>query len=223
MNGSTTVMNEVVIPKKAQIEAASGRQLVVVGNGSQRGLADLIADKANIAMISAPLDEEVKKINEKQPGAIDPASLTAHPIGESRVAFVVHPSNPVRFLSNVSLGGILAGRFTNWKEVGGPDQAIIVVAAQSGDGVRTTVEGRLLKGGDLTKDARTLTNATQIVKVISQLPGGIGLTAAVSLDASVAELKGDAVIAQPLFLVTKGNVSPDIRRVIEAAAKAGQS
>src|SRR5580704_13415407 len=75
LNGSTTVMNALVMPKKAQIEAASGHQITVVGNGSQRGLADLLAGKAQIGMISAPLDEEATKINAKQPGSIDPAKL----------------------------------------------------------------------------------------------------------------------------------------------------
>lgn len=68
LNGSTTVMNMLIAPNQAGIEAATGQQIVVTGNGSQRGLADLIAGKAQIAMISAPLELEVKKINEKQPG-----------------------------------------------------------------------------------------------------------------------------------------------------------
>src|SRR5262245_52524441 len=86
LNGSTTVMNALIMPKKAQIEAASGQQLTVVGNGSQRGLADLVAGKAQIGMISAPLDEEVVKINAKQPGSLDPSKLKAHVVGETRVA-----------------------------------------------------------------------------------------------------------------------------------------
>src|SRR5215510_8054135 len=103
LNGSTTVMNALVMPKKAQIEAASGQQISVVGNGSQRGLADLTAGKAPIAMISAPLEEEAKKINEKQPGAIDAARLKTYLVGETRVFFAVHPSNTVRSLTDAQL------------------------------------------------------------------------------------------------------------------------
>jgi phosphate transport system substrate-binding protein len=223
MNGSSTVMNGLVMPKKAQIEAASGQQIVVVGNGSQRGLTDLLAGKAQIGMISAPLEEEVKKINAKQPGAIDPSQLTAHRVGESRVAFIVHPTNPLRTLANAKIADIVAGRIVNWKDVGGPDLAIVVVAAQPGDGVRSMVEASLLKGGELVKDARALPNAPQVAKVVAQVPGAIGIAAAASVDASVAELKGDAAIAQPLILVTKGDVPASVRQVIEATAKAGGS
>jgi hypothetical protein len=49
-----------------------------------------------------------------------------------------------------------------------------------------------------------MTNATQVAKVVSQLPGGIGIVAAASLDGSVAELRGDDPIVQPLILVTMG-------------------
>ena len=222
LHGLTTVMNTLVLPHKPQIEAASGQAIVVVGNGSQRGLADLLAGKAQIAMISAPLEEEVKKINARQPGAIDPARLAVHPVGETRAAFVVHRSNPVRALPDSKIAAMLAGTIANWQEVGGPDQAVVVVAAQSGDGVRSSVEAKLLTGGDLTKDVRALSNAVQVVKVVAQLPGGLGLAAAVSVNASVAELKGDAAIAKPLILVTMGEVSPQVRKVIEAVAKVGQ-
>src|SRR5437868_14812684 len=99
LNGSTTVINMLVAPHQAEIEAASGQQIVTIGNGSQRGLADLMAGKAQIAMISAPLELEVDKINAKQPGSIDLASLRAHAVGTARVAFAIHPSNPVRRLS----------------------------------------------------------------------------------------------------------------------------
>src|SRR5262249_43111573 len=170
LNGSTTVMNALVGPKKAQIEADSGQQITVVGNGSQRGLADLMAGKAPIAMISAPLEEETKKINEKQPGAIDAARLKTYLVGETRVSFAVHPSNTVRSLSDAQLVDILTGKVKNWKDIGGADQPVVVVAAQPGDGVRSMVESKLLKGGQLAKDTRAMPNATQIAKVVAQVP-----------------------------------------------------
>jgi phosphate transport system substrate-binding protein len=223
LNGSTTVMNALVMPKKAQIEAASGQQITVVGNGSQRGLADLLAGKAQIGMISAPLDEEVTKINAKQPGSIDPTKLTAHLVGETRVAFAVHPSNPVRTLTSVQLADIFTGTIKNWKDVGGADLPIVVVAAQPGDGVRSMVESKFLKGGDFTKDTRAMSNALQIAKVVAQLPGAIGVLAAVSIDSSVGELKADVAIAQPLILVTTGEETQPVRKVIEAVTQAGKS
>ena len=49
----------------------------------------------------------------------------------------------------------------------------MVVVAQPGDGVRTLVEDRLLKGGALTKGTRVMPNAPQIPKVVEQVPGAM--------------------------------------------------
>jgi hypothetical protein len=91
------------------------------------------------------------------------------------------------------------------------------------DGLRAMVEANLLGGADLPTGARAMTNATQVAKVVSQLPGGIGIVAAASLDGSVAELRGDDPIVQPLILVTMGEETSEVRRVIEAATAAGKS
>lgn len=221
LNGSTTVMNTIVMPKKAEIEQLSGQAIAITGNGSGRGIVDLIGGKAQIAMISAPLDEEVKKLNEKQPGSVDAAKLKTHQIGEARVAFAVHPSNAVKSLTDAQLADVLAGKVTSWKELGGADQPIAIVAAVPGDGVRSMVEAAVLKGASLPAGTRAMSNATQIVKVVAQLPGAFGIIAAVSLDATVAELKPGKPISQPLILVTMGEESPAVRQVIEAATKVG--
>jgi phosphate transport system substrate-binding protein len=222
LNGSTTVIRVLIGPHQAEIEAASGQQIVITGNGSQRGLADLMAGKAQVAMISAPLELEIAKINAKQPGAIDLDRLRAHVVGAARVAFAVHPDNPVRRLSPDQLTDVLIGKTQNWREVGGLDQGIIIVTAQPGDGLRTMVESTLLPGRVLAKDARAMTNATQIAKVVAQVPGAIGIVATASLDSSVAEIKQDAALITPLILVTIGDGTPQVRRVIDAVAKLGQ-
>jgi phosphate transport system substrate-binding protein len=223
LHGSTTVTRMIISPKKAEIEEASGQQLEIVGNGSGRGIMDLVAGKAQIAMISAPLEDEAKKLNRKTPGAVDVARLKTHQIGESRVAFVVHPGNTVKSLTNAQLADIFAGKIKNWKDVGGPDLLIVIVTAQPGDGLRAMVEATLLKGGELPTETRALSNVTQVPKVVSQLPGGIGIVAPIAIDSSVVELRGDTPIVQPLILVTMGEETPEIRRVLDAAAKASGS
>lgn len=223
LHGSTTVNNAILTPKKAEIEKASGQQLTIVGNGSGRGIADLIEGKAQIAMISAPLADEVKKLNEKTPGSVDGSSLKAHQIGETRVAFAVHPSNAVKSLTNAQLTDVFAGKIKNWNEIGGGDQPIMIVSAQPGDGLRSMVELTLIKGSSLPSDTRAMPNATQVAKIVSQLPGAIGILAPASIDSSVTELRSDKSIVQPLILVTKGDVTSEVKQVLEAAAAAGKS
>ena len=222
IHGSTTVSNAVLVPQKAAIEQASGETLDIVSNGSGRGLVDLAGGKADMAMISAPLEDEVGKLNEKTPGTIDIAKLKAFQIGTAQVAFVVHPSNGVKSLTVAQVADILAGKITNWKEVGGADQAIVVVAAVVGDGVRSTAEGQLLKGGLIKAQLREVSNANQIAQVVTQVPAALGVMASASLTPNVTRLQIDQTIGQPLILVTMGEPSADAAKVIEAAKSAAK-
>jgi phosphate transport system substrate-binding protein len=221
--GSTTVSNALIVPKKTEIEKLSGQELAIVANGSQRGIGGLLEGKAQIAMISAPVDEEIGKINAAKPGSVDPTKLHVYQVGEAPVAFAVHPSNPVKSLPNAKIAEILSGRISNWKEVGGPDLAIVIVAAQAGDGVRSTVEKALLGGASLAGDLRAMNQATEVAAVVAQLPSALGVMAAASLSGSVSELKGDATISQPLILLTTGEESDAVKRVIGAATKLGKA
>lgn len=222
IHGSTTVSNAILVPQKAAIEQASGETLDIVSNGSGRGLVDLAGGKADMAMISAPLEDEVGKINEKTPGTIDIGKLKAFQIGTAQVAFVVHPSNGVKSLTVAQAADILAGKVKNWSEVGGADQAIIVVAAVVGDGVRSTAEGQLLKGALITAQLREVSNANQIAQVVAQLPGAFGVMASGSLTPTVTRLQIDQPVGQPLILVTMGDPSADAAKVIEAAKNASK-
>ena len=69
LHGSSTLAKNIIEPNKAKIEAAAGVTLTVVMNGSGNGLKGLIAGKADMAMISAPLEVEAALTNAKAPGA----------------------------------------------------------------------------------------------------------------------------------------------------------
>ncbi len=220
IHGSTTVAANIMMPKKAEIEKAAGVEIQVVGNGSGRGLADLVAGKVKLAMISAPLEDEVRSMKAKGE-AVDEGKLQGHRVGTASVAFVVHPSNPVKSLTDEQTAGILAGSIKNWKEVGGPDKPIVVVLEGKGGGIRSMAESAFLKGGDVAAQKRELPNATQVVKVVGQLDAAIGLAAKSSVTAEVTEIKAGKELVQPLILVTVGEPSPDVAKVIAAAKAAG--
>jgi phosphate transport system substrate-binding protein len=125
-------------------------------------------------MLSSPLTAAAAKINQKQPSAVDTSAFKEFKIGESRVAFIVHPSNPVKSLTLPQLKEIFAGNTTNWKDVGGADAAIVVVTEGPGGGIRITVEDKLMDGMAVAQQARHVANAPQIPLIVKQLPGAIG-------------------------------------------------
>jgi phosphate transport system substrate-binding protein len=219
ISGSTTVNLNVFQPFKTQIETASGVTLEVIANSSPHGLDDLIAGRADVAMLSSQLTAVADKVNQKQPGAVETSTLKEFKIGESKVAFIVHPSNPVKSLTLPQLKEIFAGNITNWKEVGGTDVAIVVVTEATGGGIRLTVEEKLMGGVAVAQQARHVANAPQIPLIVKQLPGAIGSVNARHDLADVVSLQTEEIIAQPLFLVTKVDPNGLITKVVEAAAQ----
>jgi phosphate transport system substrate-binding protein len=220
VHGSTTVAGNLLTPKKAEIEKAAGVQLEIVGNGSGRGLTDLLEGKVKLAMISAPLADEVKALKSKGV-AVDETKLQAHQVGSSHTAFAVNPANPVKQLSAAQATDILSGKLKSWSEVGGADKPILVICETKGGGVRSMIEKGFLEGADIAAAKREVPNAPQAVQIVAQLEQALGVVSRASLGPSVAELKTDKDITQPLLLVTMGEPAGDLAKVIAAAKAAG--
>lgn len=219
VQGSTTVAG-LLEPRKGEVEGAAGVELEIRGVGSSRGIAALVAGEADIAMISAPLDQVVIKMNQKNPGSVDGSLLIAHQVGGTEVAFAVHPSNPVKALTLAQITEILAGRVTDWSQLGGQSGRIDVAVAYKGDGIRTMVEKRLLGGASVSGKPRELRFANQIPQVVAAVPNAFGLTTSSRISTGIIPVRTDDSIAQPLLLVTRGEPGPELQGLIEAVRKA---
>lgn len=222
VSGSTTVASAIMQTHQSEIEARSGLTLNIVANGSSRGVADLVEGRSRIAMISAPLNVTIQKINRKTPDLLGGADLVGHEIGRTVVAFVTHPSNPVTSLTLAQVSAVLSGEITNWSDLGGADLPIVVVAESSGGGVRSLVESELLGGEPLAAELREFPNATQVPTVALQLPNAFGIAGFdAASDAGAPILTTDETISQPLILVTLGDPDDVAARVIAASREVG--
>ncbi len=72
----------------------------------------------------------------------------SHKVAAIPFATVVHESNPVKNLTQQQLIDIFQGKITNWKQVGGSDQGIIVVNRAFGSGTRVNYQATALNGQD---------------------------------------------------------------------------
>jgi ABC-type phosphate transport system substrate-binding protein len=186
-------------------------------NRSNLGIYGLFEGN-QIAMISSSLDNMIDGLKKARPDlAYD--KLQVFNISKTRVAFSVHPSNPVRHADLKTVGRILTGELTNWSQLGGNDLPIKVVVVREGGGVQTTIEAQL--GIKLSvKDPILVQISSQVNKVVEQLPETLGLAQIENLKESGAvELTTDRAIEQELNLVTLGEPSPAALSVIEAVKK----
>jgi phosphate transport system substrate-binding protein len=200
----------------ANLSTKTGLKLELAGNGADNGLLDLVGGRADVAMLSAPLEDVAAKINAKKAGTVDAAKLKEIKLGVSRIALVVHPSNPVKKVTNAQAVDLLGGKVKNWKEVGGPDQAVVVVVAPSGNGTRTAVEKQLLKSAAFAADARAVPNPLQVPIVVAQLPGAIGPLGMSVLTDKVTVLALESEIQTELSFVVMGEPSADVQKLVEA-------
>lgn len=130
VNGSTTV-NPIVVEAAEALRAGRGMTIHVdTQGGSSGGIAALGDGRAEVAMISRPLEDEDKTKYPK-------VRFHATRIGSDAVALVVSRDvweGGVKAVSKAQVQGIYEGRIKNWKELGGPDRRIAFFNKEPGRG-----------------------------------------------------------------------------------------
>lgn len=218
LQGSTTFNSRLIEPYRTEIEQQAGLKLDVIANKSIWGLVALIERRADLAMISSSLEGELEALV-KTAGPDAAAGLRAVEIARSRVAFAVHASNPVRQISEDGLRAILLGEARNWRDFGGPDLPIRVVATQDGGGTVVAVRSQLLGGRPISApNAIRLESAGHVVKVVAQEPGAIAIAQlTLTRSGGLPEVITQKPIEQLLCLVMLGEPTPAMQAVIDAA------
>ena len=216
LQGSTTFNSELMAEHKGAIEAAAGVRLGVVPNKSSLGLIALCDDEADLAMISTRLANEMEVVRQARP-SLPTGRLQEFEVARTRAALIVHPGNPLTSVSAAGLRRILLGTAVNWREFGGPDLPIRIVAVRAGGGVVATVEAAMLGAGHhvAAPDQVRVQNGPQVVRVVEQEPGALGITQVkLTVGRGVRELGTPAALEQVLLLVSLGDPTPPMLAVI---------
>jgi ABC-type phosphate transport system substrate-binding protein len=219
VQGSTTFTHRIMDAHLAEIEMGSGHRLTVIPNKSSLGLLALFEKRADFAMISGPLENEVEALKQSHPD-FDYGRLRSFNVWSTRMAFAVNKDNPVRHLDDDKMRDILLGVITNWKAVGGQDLPIRIVHVRDGGGVQASVEALLLGKSIGAKNVILVQISSQVVKIVAQLPEALGLSQlTIVRNSNAAELTLDHPVEQHLNLVTLGDPTPEMMKVIEAARR----
>jgi phosphate transport system substrate-binding protein len=172
--------------------------------------------RADMAMISAPLEREVGQLRKVLPG-LDYDRLKVFQISSTRVAFVIHPDNVVRKTSMQAIKKVLRGQTTNWAKLGGSDAPIRIVLVGGGGGVATAVEAQSLDGQPIQGNILYVKAATQVVRVVAQERNALGLAQlSLAVKSGLPEIVTDTRVEQVLSFVTLGEPPPALKAVIEA-------
>lgn len=215
LHGATTVVNVVVNPHRATVEKSTGHTLEIVGNATGKGLVDLSEARADVSMSSEPLDIAVSAA-ETAGKTVDPKTLQFHEVRKDEIVFVVHPSNPVTKLTWEQLSDIHTGKITNWKQVGGTDQAITVYSDALTGGTRAMVKKVVMGGAEYAAGVKSLTAVSRVAEVIAKDASGIGGVGKSFVDSAKLKTVDTAKIERPLGFITVGEPSAKVRQMIDA-------
>jgi phosphate transport system substrate-binding protein len=218
LQGSTTFAHSVMEPHQGAIEASAGHKLTVVPNKSSQGIVALFEKFGDFAMISGPLRNEVNALKPSYPD-LPFDRLQTFNIANTRMAFAINRDNPVHTATDENMRRILMGEITNWRDVGGPDLPIRIVMVQEGGGVQASIESVLLGGKTISApNLMSVQNSALVIHMTEIMPEALGLSQLNIVAKSAAiELKTERPIEQYLDLVTLGDPTAEMRKVIDAA------
>jgi phosphate transport system substrate-binding protein len=147
-----------------------GVTVQVTGGGSGTGIAALINGTTSIAESSRPMKDK-EKADVKAKLGKDVLEL---PVAVDGLAVYVHASNPVNELSVAQIKAIYTGAITNWKQVGGKDERIILYSRENNSGTYVYFKEHVLGDADFHPTAQTLPGTAAVINATSKDPKSIG-------------------------------------------------
>ncbi len=175
--------------------------------GSGAGLESLASKSIDIGNASRHLsEEEVNGGAQENVVAID------------GIAVITDKENSIANISAGDLAKVYSGEITNWKDLGGDDEEIVVIGREAGSGTRDAFE-ELLGVADKCKYAQELDSTGAALAKVQMTPGAIGYVSLDVVNDQVNELALDGVepteenilkesylLSRPFVMATNGKV-----------------
>ena len=213
-DGSTS-MQKVIGALGEAFQNDTGINFTYNPTGSGSGIKAVQEGRCDIGLSSRNLKDEEKA-----------SGLKGTVLAYDGIAIIVNPANVVSDLSVENITKIYTGEITNWSEIGGNDEEIVLIGREAGSGTRDGFES-ITGTEDVCKYRQELTSTGDVITTVAQNPGAIGYASVASVKDSVKALAvdgvepteetikdGSYVVQRPFVLVTKSDA-----KLSEAAQK----
>jgi phosphate transport system substrate-binding protein len=186
----SSALQPLVNAAKEKFEAdKKGVSVEVSAGGSKKGLADVASGAVQIgdSDIFAPDDLKGQLVDHKVAVVGFAAMANKGPFNDKIAA-----------ISLADLAKVFSGTITNWKDLGGQSQPIVVINRAPGSGTRS-VFGSIVLGGDKFVESQTEDNSGALVTKLKQSKGAISYLALSFADPELHTfaLKSDAGAIEP--------------------------
>ncbi|KAF1301378.1 MULTISPECIES: phosphate ABC transporter substrate-binding protein PstS [Enterococcus] len=160
-----------------------GKFVNVQGGGSGTGLSQVQSGAVEIG--NSDLFAEEKS-------GIDASKLQDHRVAAVGITPIVNKKIGIEDIALADLRDIFLGKITNWKELGGADQAIVILNRAAGSGTRGTFEKWVLEDKTAIR-AQEQDSSGMVRQIVADTPGAISYVAFSYVTDAVATLKVDGV------------------------------
>lgn len=172
---------------------------LVAAHGTGTGFAGLKNASADLAAASRPIKQsemtELAKLGDMRSAEAEQV------VAIDGLAIIVHPSNPLKALKVEQVARLFTGEITNWRELGGADKAVQILARDDESGTYDTFKELVLgsQGKVLTAAAQRYESNDQLSRDVQSNPGAIGFVGLASVGASkpLAIADGDSLPLLP--------------------------
>lgn len=179
-DGSTSMEKVIGFLSEAYMEEHGDIKVTYNPTGSSAGIQAADEGRCDIGLASRDLKEEETETLQGTVVAID------------GIGIVVHPDNPVNDLSIEQIGMIYTGEITNWKEVGGGDEPIVLIGREAASGTRDGFE-EVTGTKDQCQYSQELTSTGDVVQTVSGNPNAIGYASVASANENVKLLSVEGI------------------------------
>ncbi len=206
--GSTSMEKLCEAMSESFMEKYPGITVTVEYTGSGAGLESLASGSVDIGNSSRHLKDE-----ELSGGAVE------NVVAIDGIAVIEDKENTVTDISAEDLAKIYTGEISNWSELGGKDEAIVVIGREAGSGTRDAFE-ELLEVADNCAYAQELDSTGAVLAKVASTPGAIGYVSLDVVDDSVIAisidgiepteekiLAGNYLLSRPFVMATNGEIS----------------
>lgn len=208
MEKLANAMNEAFMEKYPSVSATAEF------TGSSAGIESLAAGSVDIGDASRALSDD-----EKGQGIVE------NIVAIDGIAVITDTDNTITDIKSEDLAKVYTGEITNWKDLGGKDEQIVVIGREAGSGTRDAFE-ELMDVKDSCKYAQEFDSTGAVLAKVAATPGAVGYVSLDVLDDTVNGLQinsvepteenilaGTYVLQRPFVMATKGEISEQSEQV----------
>jgi phosphate transport system substrate-binding protein len=184
-SGSTALQPLVDAVAKKYVAACAGSTVSVQGGGSGTGLTQVLQGAVQIGDSDVTADSKLKPEEATQ--------LVDHVVARQGWVTVVNKGvTGVTNLTTQQATDIWTGKVTNWKDVGGNDQAITLIFRPASSGTRSTFKKIVLNNATEATGGQTLTEDSNgaVTAAVKTTPGATSVIGFVYFDQAKADITG---------------------------------